>query len=354
MKPHGKIRMLLSGPGLIGRKHAELISASGRSDLVAIVAPASKLNLDFASERNLPLFDTVASALDGIDIDAAIIASPNAFHAEQALHCILKGIPVLVEKPLTADLESAAEICRMARNHSVPVLVGHHRTYSSLLAAADEFMRSDKFGELVAVQGSAMFRKPEHYFEDGPWRTRIGGGPIMINLIHDIGILQSLCGPIKAVSVIASNVRRGFDVEDTVAISAVFVNGALGTFLLSDIAASDRSWELTSRENPAYPHSDMASCYHFVGTRGSLDFPTLKARHYDGIPSWWHPFSTEDVDVKRLDPLERQLAHFEDVVKGIAAPIVSSEYGFENMRVLEAVKLAISTGRLIDLKEIKC
>jgi len=346
-----KIRVLLTGCGLGGKKHIELLSRSSRSILVAIVAPLSEANIACASERNVPLFSTVEEALDRVEIDAAIIASPNNFHAEQTLLCIRRGVPVLVEKPLTTDLESAATVCREAKAQNVPVLVGHHRAYNPLLLAAQDFIHSERFGEFVAMQGSALFRKPEHYFEEGPWRTRTGGGPILINLIHEIGVIRFLCGPIRAVSVLASNARRRFGVEDTAAISMRFNNGALGTFLLSDIAASNRSWELTTGENPAYPRSSDASCYHFAGTNGSLDFPTLQARFYksNDSASWWTPFQTDVLVAKAADPLEKQLAHFEDIVTTQIEPLVPAEIGFENMRILDAIQRAILTGETIEL-----
>jgi predicted dehydrogenase len=349
--PDLKIRVLLSGCGLGGRTHLELLSRSSRSVLAAVVAPPSDTNIACAAERNVPLFSSVEEALDRVEIDAAIIASPNSFHAEQTLLCIKRCVPVLVEKPLTIDLESAAAVCREAKAQNVPVLVGHHRAYNPLLLAARDFMNSEKFGEFVAMQGSALFRKPEHYFEDGPWRTRAGGGPILINLIHEIGVIRFLCGPIRAVSVLASNARRRFDVEDTAAISIRFNSGGLGTFVLSDVAASNRSWELTTGENSAYPRSSDATCYHFAGTNGSLDFPTLQARFYEpnDTASWWNPFRTEVLVAEASDPLEKQLAHFEDIVIGQAEPLVPAEMGFENMQVLEAIQRAISTGTVIEL-----
>jgi predicted dehydrogenase len=343
--PGSRVRVLLSGPGLIGKKHAQLLSQSAKSLLVGIVAPPSKENLDFAAERDLPLYSSLDEAMAKISFDAAIIASPNEFHMPQALTCIRHGIPVLVEKPLAADLESAALICTEAKRYDVPVLVGHHRTYSSMLTEARNFMQSPKFGELVAMQGSALFRKPEQYFEEGPWRAKIGGGPILINLIHEVGILRFLCGPISAVSASASHRRRGFEVEDTAAITIRFQNGALGTFILSDIAASDRSWELTTGENPAYPQSLDTACYHFAGTNGSLDFPIMKARFYqpNHPPSWWSPFEAHFLKREVADNLGKQLAHFEAVVLHGVRPLVPPEEGYENMRIIDAVRRSIET-----------
>lgn len=339
------LKLVLSGPGLIGKKHTELIEASATSTMAGIIAPRSEKNLAYAQSVGVPLFDTVEDALDSQRVDGVIIASPNEFHAKQALASIERSVPVLVEKPLAADIESATEIWKCAQDKGVPVLVGHHRTYSQHLEKARDFINSPLFGDLVAFQGSAIFRKPESYFESGPWRARLGGGPILINLIHEIGVMRFLCGEIAFVSAIASHKARGFEVEDTVAINLVFENGAIGTFILSDVAASDRSWELTSGENPAYPRSPDADCYHFAGTNGSLDFPTMRGRYYDNKdePSWWREFVPSKLDNPSGDPLERQLAHFEAIIRKEASPLVTAHDGLTNMRVLEAVRKAINS-----------
>jgi len=100
----------------------------------------------------------------------------------------------LVEKPITDNIDDARKLADRSEDARVPVLVGHHRTYSPLLDAAVAFLNSARFGRLVAVQGSALFYKPVKYFKDGAWRTKVGGGPILINLIHEIGLLRYFCG----------------------------------------------------------------------------------------------------------------------------------------------------------------
>lgn len=349
-----KVRLLVSGPGLIGKKHVDLIEHRSDAELAAIVAPATDINRDYAQAHGVPLFDSVEEALAATSIGAAIISSPNAFHHDQVVICVDQGLPVLVEKPLTDDLGTARHLADMSDQTGVPVLVGHHRTYSPLLETAKDFVSSDAFGTPVAVQGSALFYKPESYFQAGPWRTRKGGGPLLINMIHEIGIMRYLYGEIESVSAHVSSATRGFEVEDSAAIALHFENGALGTFLLSDACASSKSWEMTAGENPAYPFFPDEDSYHFSGTMGSLDFPSMRFRSYHQREerSWWAEFGGGRLTTRRHDPLDTQLAHFLDVIRGQAQPRVSARDGYRNMVVLEAINMAAVQGRKVDVKEI--
>ena len=74
-----------------------------------------------------------------------------------------------------------------------------------------------------------------------------------------------------------------------------FANGALGTFLLSDTAASPRSLGADlAGEHQLRQLSDDEDCYHIAGTIGSLSVPTMRVKVYAGTRSWWEPFDTVD------------------------------------------------------------
>ncbi|WP_108839430.1 Gfo/Idh/MocA family protein [Tateyamaria sp. Alg231-49] len=348
------LRFLLSGPGLIGRQHALRLKENENCELVAVVAPNHPKNRAFSEEFNAEFFTDFEDALQRVKPNAVIISSPNKYHYAQSRVCIDARVPFLVEKPVTATLEEAAELARLSRDADVPILVGHHRTHSTLLTTAEAFLASEKFGRLVALQGSALFYKPQSYFEAAPWRTKSGGGPILINLIHEIGLMRHLAGEVMSVAALSSNAMRGFDVEDSLALSLSFSGGALGTYLLSDAAASRKSWEMTSGENPAYPNYSQQTCYHFAGTRGAMDFPSMRVCYYksDKEASWWEPFETEQLPSERCDPLVRQIEHFVDVIRGLAPPKVSAEDGWQNMRVVDAIAESIRTGATVALDEM--
>ncbi len=204
-------------------------------------------------------------------------------------------------------------------------------------------------GKLVAVQGSALFHKPAAYFSEAPWRTQRGGGPILTDMVHEVDYLRLLAGDIVEVQAFASNARRGFEVEDTAAISLRFASGALGSFVLSDVAASTRTWEQTSGENEACVRDTTEACYLVTGERGSLAVPTLRLQTAVGDPSWFEPMAVRTLATPQADPLQRQLAHFCAVVRREATPLVSAR---DATRTLQA-KLAIAEAATSD-RAVRC
>jgi predicted dehydrogenase len=342
------VRIAVAGAGLIGHRHVRLIQESGSCELSAIVDPAPGA-ADFAREAGVPIYPTLTGLFATERPDGVLVATPNSLHVENGLECVEHGVPVLVEKPISDSVEEALRLAEAAEAASVPLLVGHHRRHSPILAKACGIVEDGTLGPIVAVMGSALFYKPDHYFDEGPWRREVGGGPILINMIHEVDDLRSLCGEIVAVQAFSSSATRGFPVEDTVAINLRFANGTLGTFLLSDTAASARSWEQTSQENASYPHYPDEDCYLIAGTRGSLAVPTMRLKVYTGERSWWKPFHEDVIGVDRADPLARQLEHFCSVIRGATHPLVTGRDGVQKLRVTLAIYEAARTGRPVHL-----
>jgi predicted dehydrogenase len=346
-----KSKVIVVGPGLIGSQHIRLINENPLSELCAIVAPDTDINRTIAAHHQVPLFYNLHDCFNLTQGDAVIVSSPNEFHAEQGLACVEAGMPVLIEKPITSNLEDAVHLVERVKQLGAKVLIGHHRTHSPIMKVARDIISSGQLGRIVSVMGSAQFLKPDHYFEDGPWRRKIGGGPILINLIHEIGNLRSLFGEITAVQAISSSAVRRFEVEDTVAINFIFDGGVLGTFLLSDTAAMPNSWELTSGENSSYPFYPAEDCYSVGGTHGSLAVPSMRLKLYsDGTPpSWCTPFIEKSVQVNREDPLKCQYSHFLDIIRNGVTPLVSALDGLRNLQVVNAIKISSNSNKLIPL-----
>mgnify|MGYP000320108234 FL=1 len=344
------LRIAVAGAGAIGMAHIAVIQQSAHCVLSAIVDPSPSAAA-VAAAQGVPLYISLDELLAQDKPDGIILATPNALHVTQALQCMAAGVPLLLEKPIATTVQEAQDLVEHVEAMGAPVLIGHHRAHSAIMAQAKQVVDSGRLGTLVAVMGSAMFFKPDSYFSDAPWRREMGAGPILINMIHEVHNLRMLCGDIVAVQAFKSHTTRGFAVEDTVAINLRFASGALGSFMLSDTAASARSWEQTSQENKAYVSYDDEDCYVISGTFGSLSVPTMRLKTYARAEdrSWWKPFEVSTIDMVRDDPLARQMDHFCDLIHGRVQPLVSARDGLNNLRVTEAISQAAQTGGVVAL-----
>lgn len=343
-------RIAVAGAGYIGQAHIDVALRSPNCALSAIVDPSPAARA-VADRAGVPLYATLDELLAQDRPDGLILATPNTLHVPQALQCVAAGLPILLEKPIATSVAEGQRLVEAVEQARARVLIGHHRAHSPIMAKARQVVQSGQLGRLVGVMGSATFFKPDSYYADGPWRREPGGGPVLLNMIHEVHNLRMLCGEIVAVQAFASNATRGFAVEDTVAINLRFDSGVLGTFLLSDTAACPRSWEQTSGENPAYTRYDDEDCYVIAGTRGSLSVPTMRLKTYprDEDRSWWKPFEVGTVGLVRDDPLKHQLEHFGAVVRGEAEPLVSARDGWRNLQVTEAILDAARLGCAVEL-----
>ena len=332
----------IAGAGLIGRAHIERMRRSAECRLAAIADPGPEAAA-YAGSLGVAHYADLDVMLAAERLDGVIVATPNAAHAPNALSCIGRGLPVLIEKPLAESLANAERIVEAAERAGVPVLVGHHRRHNPILQQARDIVRRGEIGRIATVAALAAFLKPDPYF-DTAWRREPGGGPVLINLIHVIDDLRFLCGEIAEIKAIGSNALRGFPVEDSAAAVLRFEGGALGTIALSDAAAAPWSWELTAGENPAYPQQPE-DCYLIAGTAGSVAVPSLRRWRYEGTASWTAPLTAERTERPLADPLDRQLAHFCRVIRAEATPIIDGRDAFRTLAATLAIREASDPAR---------
>lgn len=343
------VSIALLGAGLIGRRHAGLIMAEPETRLHAIVDPSEAARA-LAEAQGVPWFAEPAAMLAAGKPDGILVATPNALHVEQGLMAIAAGVPVLVEKPLAADLAGAQRLVEAAERAGVALLTGHHRRHNPLIQRAKALVQSGRLGQVVSVHGFFWIMKPDPYFEV-PWRRQPGGGPVLINLSHDIDLLRYLCGEIVEVRALAASNVRGFPVDETCVVLLRFANGALGTVNISDAITAPWSWEQTSAENPAYPATDQC-CYFIGGTAGSLAVPRMELWRNEGQRGWWEPIVAERHIAPPADPLPLQIRQFARVIRGEEAPLVPGREGLRTMAVIDAVQRAAETGETIRLEGV--
>ena len=344
------LRIAVIGVGLIGRRHVACVLDEPEAVLAGMVETNAAAAADAA--RMAPgaaVYPTIDALAEAGPVDAAIVATPNADHRETVIDCIGHGWAVLVEKPIADTPEAASAMIAAARSRGVPLLVGHHRRHHDSVAVARRLIAEGRLGRLAAVAVQWATRKPEAYF-DQAWRQAAGGGPVMINLIHDIDLLRHLCGEIVSITAESGSALRGHAHEDSAAVLLRFANGALATILLTDAALSPWTWEGGSGENPGIAETGQ-SAYRLMGTAGSLELPSVTLWRPEREPGDWStPLIGETMEHRRTDPLPAQLRHFLAVARGEAAPLVSGEDGLATLEATLAVLDSARSGRSVVLR----
>lgn len=345
-----KVRIGLVGLGLMGAAHARILIRVDQCDLAAVSDADGKQQI-VADELGIPFYEDYQTMIEKESLQAVILAVPNHLHAPIGIACARKGLHLFVEKPIAQSISEAERLIAAAREHKVQILVGHQRRFSSLVEKAREIVTGGELGRLVGVTITWALLKPESYYE-GPlsWRKEKGGGPILINLIHEIDTLRHICGEIDEVYAVVSSRVRNFPVEDTAVITLRFRNGALGTIFLSDCTPSLTSWEGTTGENP-FLYSDFGNCHEFFGTEASLLFPQLKRRYYadPAKTGWNYPITEQGYKIPREDPYIKEFNHFCRVVLGREIPRISGEDARKTLEVTLAIRRSGETGQPVRL-----
>src|SRR5882672_273129 len=247
------LRIAVIGAGLIGRTHIAVLRSGHPDYTLAAVADTSPAAAEEARALGYSIYAEVEEMLAREKPDGAVVAVPNQMHVKVGLSCIARKIPIIVEKPVADSVAEALELVEAGERANVAILTGHHRRHNPIMRKAVEIIASGGIGRVVAANGLWLSHKPKDYF-DVAWRREAGGGPVLINAIHDVDCLRMLCGDIETVQATTDGSVRGFPVEETAAAVLTFKSGALGTLMVSDVVSAPWSWEMTARENPFYPN----------------------------------------------------------------------------------------------------
>ena len=167
------------GTGMIGAVHAENLAKWTRGARVVAV-----MDIDLERAR------TVADACGAIalsdsnaliarpDVDAVLIASPDASHAEQTIACIQAGKPVLCEKPLATTLADAERVLQAETDAGRRLVqVGFMRVYDRAHRDVQELLAGGGLGKALCLRGMHI----------NPYRAPVSIEEAIVNsLIHDI------------------------------------------------------------------------------------------------------------------------------------------------------------------------
>lgn len=349
-KNNNRVRLASIGAGMIGHVHARIAAGMAECEYVALCdEDASKANM--AREFGVKYYGDFRAMIEKENLDGVVISLPNEMHEPVGSACAARGLHIMMEKPIAPTIEAAEKLIRSADQNHVKLLIGHHRRFNPMVTATREMIRGGELGDIVGISVLWAMYKPSEYFTAGDWRRKKGGGPILINTVHEMDNLRYMYGEIERVYAEASNKTRKFEVEDTVSITVRFEDGVLASVLMSDTAPSLWAYEATMGENNFF-FPTKGNIYHFLGRKASLTFPGMVKVFY-ADPSkmgWQYPLTTEHLDIRSADPYPEQLSHFCKVIRGEETPRTGGEDALRTLRVVSALNESVEKGKSVTVE----
>ena len=335
-------RVLLIGSGGIGRRHLAVLRATLPGVPVTLLRRPNAPELDHAVAAEIErAVDDIAAALV-LRPDFAVIASPATSHIRFALDLAAAGIPMLIEKPLSVDLTGCAELGRLCRAKSLPVLIGYTMRYHPGFIAFAEHFQAGAVGRPVSLRAEVGQHLPDwrpgtDYRQSVTAQCELGGGALL-ELSHEIDLVRALLGMPQTIQ--AHFDRLGdldIDVEDTVDLVMRHQTGKL-THAVASI-------HLDLLQRPA--RRRLVLC----GTESTLELDFITGRLQQHRPDG----SSQDLAFSK--PADRntlyaaELADLLQAIRGGATPRVGLVDGIATQSIIEAARRAAETGGTIAVTE---
>lgn len=228
--------VLVVGAGSIGERHIRNLWTLGFR------------NLHVFRQRNLPFRD-IADAKVEVITDwnvveelkpyAVIIATPTAQHITQAIKSAKLGCHVLVEKPLSHNLEQTTELIEVVKEKSIYFQVAYMQRFHPLITKIKHYVTNKTFGNLISLTAKWGDYLPawhpwEDYRESYAAKKELGGG-VALTLSHEIDLANWLVDstPQKSFTIKNYGSKLEMDVEAGCDVIVGYQNGATANIHLN-------------------------------------------------------------------------------------------------------------------------
>jgi predicted dehydrogenase len=268
--------------------------------------------------------------LNGLDLDAVVIATPVKYHYPLAKASLLAGKHTFIEKPMASSSAECEELIDIAERKGLVLMIDHTFLYSSPVRKIVEIVEAGDIGDIRYINSR---------------RLNLGLYQKDINVVwdlapHDISIILHILGEFPQAVNCQGNAHITPRVEDVTNMSLMFQHKRFAT-IQSSWLEPRKVREMT-----------------IVGTRRMIVYDDLKTRekiriydvrverppHYDTFAEFQYSYHYGDSYIPHIqqeEPLKVVCQHFVECIEGNTSPLSSGREGLELVRILEAASASL-------------
>jgi UDP-N-acetylglucosamine 3-dehydrogenase len=313
------IKVGVIGSGFWGKNHIRVLKEINDAELVFVADIDVNKAEEISKRFNIEFFRDYKEALNKHDVDAVTICTPTSTHYEIAVDVIKRGINVLIEKPVTGNLEKVLKLSEIAKDTKVKIMPGFIERFNPAVNYLKQLIDKGKIGHIITVIAERVSRRPDRVKDVG----------VLYDLgIHDIDIIRYITN--KQVKSVYSIIGK---------VQGMYEDYALVTLNLEDNITSfiSTNW-LTPRK---------IRTLKVTGSEGiiTIDYITQEViiENNEGMLKPYIEYS---------EPLKRELQHFINMIKG-EKPLVTLNDAIIALYIINSALKSAKTGIPETLPEIK-
>ena len=330
------MRIGIIGTGVMGEYHTRIYSEmeNNNSDIHIVgIADINKNRLEeiskkykISTSKHQGYIETYTdyNLLLNEKLDAVSICVPTSMHYEVAVAAIQKGVRyLLIEKPITDNLNTANDIVKFATDKGVTILVGHVERFNPSVQEMKKIIEHGRLGDVVSISAKRVSRPnyPRH----------VDTGVIIDLAVHDFDVICYLYGMFPTdVYSIAGIGEKSNNREDRAIISLKFNDHCAGII--------ETNW-LTPK---------TIRTLDIVGTEAvaHLDYIDQKIVISENEKN-------EEIKFTKQEPLMKEIEHFINVATGKELPLVTGYDGINALNIATAAIKSYKTGNVINMCNMK-
>ncbi len=330
------LRVAIMGLGSYGTRVAEAMQSCKRAKLVGVISgtPAkiknwqSKYNIPEKNCYNYENFDRIK---ENPDIDVVYVITPNALHHDHVIRAAKAGKHVICEKPMAVNAKEGQEMVDACKKANVKLLVGYRMHFEPNTLEIIRMRKEGELGKIMFFQGLSGFR----IGDPNQWRLNkqlSGGGALMDIGIYSINGSRYLVGEepiwVTAQETKTNPAKFKEGVDETIQFQLGFPGGAIASCLSTyNMNFLDRFY-LNGQEG-------------FAELQPATGYGPIKGRTHKG-----------ELMKPHLTHQTVQMDEMAGIILEGKQPVVpvDGEEGLKDLKVIDAIYTAVTTGKKVDLK----
>ncbi len=300
----------ISNTHIVGWKEAEGVEPVAGADIneAAVAAAEEKYGITgYTDWRKM---------LDEVRPDLVSICTPPFLHPEMTCECLERGIHVMCEKPMAADVTGAEQMAEAAEDSDALLQIAFCHRFHGPVLKLKELLDEGVLGKPIFFRGcfTGLANQEDDHRAS---LAQAGGGALMDNGSHAADIYQYLLGRIANVSCRAGTFLQKMETDDVAVMIFEGENGCYGEIIVG------------------YSMPPQFTEWRIAGENGVLELATYfsgPVRLWSRATDEWTEYECDNSQTR----FQRQFAHFIECVREGKQPRSNAQTALHTQRAIGA------------------